>query len=135
MRYRTYGARLKRSRQNRRRESGILLIVLAHEAAAVFDFVTADAVVLLHQAPPFDHLLHAQALIGLIALANFAFAETAEKNPQRFDVFISEVELRHQLLDALGGITARRSEFMISPIVPGFLDIGAVAEEKLLDRF
>ena len=42
--------------ENGRRQGQILLVVFAHEPAAVFDLVTADAVVLLHQSAAFDDL-------------------------------------------------------------------------------
>ena len=82
-----------------------------------------------------DDLLDPQTLIGLIALTDFALAETAEHRAQRLDVLVGEIELRHQLVDPLGRVTARSFEFVISPIVPRFFNIGAIAEDKLFNRF
>jgi len=67
--------------ERRRREGDIFLIVLADKAAAFFDLVATDSVILLHQAPPFDHLLDAQPLIGLVAMTDFALAEAAQHGP------------------------------------------------------
>src|SRR6185312_1383059 len=104
-------------------------------SAAIFDLMTAYTIVLLHQAASLDDLLDAQPLVGQISLANMTFAETAQQNPQRLDILIGQIELRHQLLDALGRIAPRSFEFVVSPIVPCIFDIGPIAERKLFDGF
>src|SRR5918992_1265251 len=113
-----------------RRERRILLIVLTNKTAAPFDLVTADAIVLLHQASTLEHLLNPKALIGQVTLGHLPFTETTEQDAQRFYVFVGEIELRHQLLDPLRRVSARRFQLVISPIVPGGFDIGAVAERE-----
>src|SRR5882724_12518309 len=92
--------------------------------------MTANTIILLHQAAAFDDLLHTQSLVRQILLADFSLTETAEQNAQCLDVFIRQIELRHHLLDPFGRVNSRCLELTISPVVPSLLDIGAVAEEQ-----
>src|SRR5919197_386811 len=120
--------------EHRRRQSRTLLIIFSNEAAPAFDFMTTDAVVLVHEPASFDHLKGPGAIVCHIAEWNLAVAEAGEHNPERLDIFISQVELRHDLLNPLGRVGSRCLEFVVRPVVPRFFYVGVIAEEQLFER-
>ena len=58
-----------------------------------------------------------------------------QQDLQRLDVLLGQIEVRHQLLHALGGVYPRVVDLVEGPVLPGLLDVRVVTEEQLLQRF
>src|SRR5207237_2971282 len=100
-------------------------------AAASLDHVAAGAVVARDQAPAGDDPIFAGRAVEILH-RHLAVRPAREKGAERLDVVLGQVELRHHLLDPLGGVGARRRELVVRPVVPRLRDVGPVAEEELL---
>ena len=99
--------------EDRRRQLRRVLVAGADGAALPFDDVAADAVVARHHAAAGHFALAAQIVGGMnTSPGTSRSVRLARKTRSALMSSSGEVELRHHLLDALGGVGARRLQLV-----------------------
>src|SRR5258708_713380 len=89
-----------------RRRKGYLLrrIEATDVSSAILYDVASHAVAEVHVAPAHDDLFLSRAARCAITLLYLAFVQTGQENANVLDILILQIEVRHYLLDILGGI-------------------------------